>query len=72
MRTGVYVLNILSEVNDELAVEDAPQNKVVVITTIDDQAAVSSVDLDIGNPVPQSKKKKKKKVIDRNGILIAF
>jgi len=58
--------DLVLEVNDELTVEDTPQNKVVVITTIDDQAAVSSVDLDIGNPAPQSKKKKKKKINNRN------
>lgn len=42
-----------------------------MITTIDDQAAVSSVDLDISNATsPSSKKKKeKKKKLNVKGIL---
>ena len=68
---------VLSEENENVEdqpqknVEDQRQNKVIVITTIDDQAAVSSVDLDIGNATPPSnkKKKEKKKKLNVKGIL---
>ena len=41
--------------------ENPARNDVVVITTIDDQAAVSSVDLDISNANSRKEKKIKKK-----------
>ena len=65
-----YTEAVLEQVEEIIAKEPA-SNNVVVITTIDDQAAISAVDLDISNASSVKKAEKKvKKKKDKKGRVL--
>lgn len=63
-----FITDPILQQEEEIVVKEPASNNVVVITTIDDQAAISAVDLDISNASSAKKAEKKvKKKKDKKG-----